>query len=345
MSNGSTVSPRPETGLAMEGSKMVMPDKSAAQKGKPVQVIFDTDMGPDCDDAGALAILNALADQGEAELLAVGHCTSNPWGAPCADAINHYYGRKDIPLGTLKKSGFLVKERYFAYNRPVAQTYPNRFASAPEKVPDVIDVYRSVLSKAEDGSVTFVAVGPLCNLAALLDSKPDKISALPGIDLVRAKVARAVIMGGAFPAKDTTSPQPVVEWNFEMDPPAAVRVVRSWPTELVLSGYEVGCDVITARRLVQDGPTSSPVRDSYRLHPDGGNGRSSWDLTAVHYAVRPQSPLWKVAGPGAIDIATSAATTFVPLPEGKQYIIQLNVPPAKVAEELDELLLRKPGSR
>ncbi|HEV8248295.1 MAG TPA: hypothetical protein VGP93_21110, partial [Polyangiaceae bacterium] len=34
-------------------------------------IIFDTDMGPDIDDAGALAVLHALADNGEAKLLAV----------------------------------------------------------------------------------------------------------------------------------------------------------------------------------------------------------------------------------------------------------------------------------
>ncbi len=38
---------------------------------EPVRVILDTDMASDCDDAGALAVLNALADCGEAEIVAV----------------------------------------------------------------------------------------------------------------------------------------------------------------------------------------------------------------------------------------------------------------------------------
>lgn len=41
---------------------------------KPVKIIFDTDIGGDCDDAGALALLHRLCDMGEAELLAVTHC-------------------------------------------------------------------------------------------------------------------------------------------------------------------------------------------------------------------------------------------------------------------------------
>src|SRR5579883_1622803 len=61
----------------------------------PVPVILDSDIGPDVDDAGATAILNAMADRGEARILAMCCCTSSEWGAPCLNAINTYYGRRD----------------------------------------------------------------------------------------------------------------------------------------------------------------------------------------------------------------------------------------------------------
>ena len=38
---------------------------------QPVPVILDTDIGPDYDDVGAMAVLHALADAGEARPLAV----------------------------------------------------------------------------------------------------------------------------------------------------------------------------------------------------------------------------------------------------------------------------------
>ncbi|MEP1642867.1 MAG: nucleoside hydrolase, partial [Rhodopirellula bahusiensis] len=38
---------------------------------EPVKLILDTDMSGDCDDAGALPLLHALADRGECEILAV----------------------------------------------------------------------------------------------------------------------------------------------------------------------------------------------------------------------------------------------------------------------------------
>jgi purine nucleosidase len=37
---------------------------------KPVKIIFDSDLGPDYDDVGALAFLHAMADSGKAEILA-----------------------------------------------------------------------------------------------------------------------------------------------------------------------------------------------------------------------------------------------------------------------------------
>ena len=42
------------------------------------KVIFDTDMGPDFDDVGAIAVLHALADGGECEILATLSCNSYP---------------------------------------------------------------------------------------------------------------------------------------------------------------------------------------------------------------------------------------------------------------------------
>src|SRR5687767_11741616 len=63
---------------------------ASAQERQAVRVILDTDIGPDVDDAGAVAVLHALADRGEARILAMFCCTSSDWGAPCLDALNTY---------------------------------------------------------------------------------------------------------------------------------------------------------------------------------------------------------------------------------------------------------------
>ncbi len=49
-------------------------------------VIFDTDMESDCDDDGALAMLHALVDQGEVQILATPVSARHRWSGPCVDA-------------------------------------------------------------------------------------------------------------------------------------------------------------------------------------------------------------------------------------------------------------------
>ena len=77
-----------------------------------MNIIFDTDMGGDCDDVGALFILHGAVERGEARLLATMGCISADAIAPCLDAINTWFGRPEIPVGTLKDPGFLVGPHY-----------------------------------------------------------------------------------------------------------------------------------------------------------------------------------------------------------------------------------------
>ena len=57
------------------------------------KILIDTDIGPDCDDTAAIAMLNIYSNQGKCEILGIAHCTSNPYGAGTIDAICRYYGK------------------------------------------------------------------------------------------------------------------------------------------------------------------------------------------------------------------------------------------------------------
>ena len=74
------------------------------------KILLDTDIGPDCDDAAALALVNMYAAEGMVDVLAVTHCTSNPYGVGAIRAIDAWYGH-DFPVGTLKDEGFLTGEQ------------------------------------------------------------------------------------------------------------------------------------------------------------------------------------------------------------------------------------------
>lgn len=266
----------------------------------PVRVIFDTDMANDCDDAGALAVLHALADKGEAEILAMvtnRKDPSNASAAACA-AINRFYGRPDIPIGT-DKDGAKTKSRAPSSYAPALRDEFPQHAKPDDQMPDSLAVLRRVLAAASDQSVTYCSVGALSNLEDLLRSGADEASPLSGVELIEKKIKLTVIMGGGFPR--TANP----ETNIKLDPAAAVTVVNEWPRPVLWQGYEVGAAVITGSELQQT-PKTNPVRRAFelRMHHGGpalAHGKPSHDQATVLLAVRGTQPeLWDVIDKGRV---------------------------------------------
>jgi purine nucleosidase len=71
----------------------------------PVKIIFDTDLGPDYDDVGALAFLHAMADSGKADILATVSSNKQELVAPSINVINTYFERSELPVGAPKTNG------------------------------------------------------------------------------------------------------------------------------------------------------------------------------------------------------------------------------------------------
>ncbi|SEM03411.1 hypothetical protein SAMN05216436_101215 [bacterium A37T11] len=67
-----------------------------------VSVIFDTDIGPDYDDVGALALLHALAESNRVRILATVSSNKMEKTTRLLYIINRYYGRAFIPVGAAK---------------------------------------------------------------------------------------------------------------------------------------------------------------------------------------------------------------------------------------------------
>ena len=212
-------------------------DRAAAEPGptKPgkIPVIFDTDIDGDNDDVAAAAILHALADEGKVEILAMGVVSRHPYSPACLDAINTYYGRGDIPIGVYK--GTALAEHGSPYAKVVAERCPNDVGLA-DKVPDVLGVYRRVLSGQPDGAVTMIAVGQMNNLVDLLASPPDEHSDLPGRELVRRKVAALFVMAPYFNERNEYQRA----YNFTTSPKAAVDLVENWPTKIKFGEGNLG---------------------------------------------------------------------------------------------------------
>ena len=301
----------------------------------PVRIIFDTDLDSDCDDLGALAVLHALADLGEAEILAVVTTTDDAWSPRCADAVNTYYGRPDVPIGVLDPNRGARGGRS-RYTRAVAEACPHDLR-AYEAAEDAVALYRRTLASQPDRSVVVVTVAHLTSLARLMKSPPDKHSPLSGLELVAKKVRLWSCMGGSYPKGK--------EPNFyRPDPASTVHAVGHWPAgvRVVFSGAEIGKPIQTGARL-RETPAGNPVRigyESYFRAP--GRSRSSWDQTAVLYAVRGLGDRWATETTGHCHVFPDGSNEWRPSPDKAQEYLKPKLPPNALAALIESLMLRPP---
>ena len=251
----------------------------------PIKLIFDTDMDSDVDDVGALAMLHALMTNGEVEILAVMVSSTCPGSAACADAINTYYGRPDIPIGIKKGKGV---NRDVGYVGKVAAKFPNNIKSGDD-IPDAKVLYRQILAGLPDKSVKILSVGYFTNLEDLLKTPGDSISNLNGRDLVQSKVTEYVCTGGEYPSDLSFQGN----GNFEPDGKAVKYVNKHWPTMLTFTaGEHYFWDIKTGASLLKEDTNINPVAFAYkeffsrvtwdRNYPD----HHSADQTGVYVAVK-----------------------------------------------------------
>jgi len=307
------------------------------QSAPAVSVIFDTDMGPDYDDVGAMALLHAMADSGEVKILATLSSNMYTNSVPCIEVINRYFGRPDIPLGAPRKGVNIVEQRFAEREDYWVNTIPKKYPheiKRTEDAPDAVAVYRRVLSAQPDTSVNIISTGFLTNLAALLQSQPDEYSNLDGLALVKKKVKRLISMAGSFPQG----------WEFNVctDSAASVIVFGQWPTPVTLSGFEIGNVILTGKRLVSSDITNSPVKDVFSMGLTVDvNGRSSWDETAVLVGVRGCRDYFDTVK-GRMIVAPSGYNTWVDDPNGNHEHLIWKMPKEEIARIIEDLMMHQP---
>lgn len=249
------------------------------------RVIFDTDMGPDYDDVGALAVLHILADRGHADILATISSNKMEKTVQLIHSLNTYYGRSDLPIGVVKENGLNIDAWHKGkkWTDELLERFPTDHPGASQ-TEDAVLTYRKALVKQPDNSVTIITVGFFTNLNNLLRSGPDDISPLTGLQLVKKKVKRLVSMAARFPEGR--------EYNVYADAASAKLVIEQWPTTIVFSGTEIGRYIRTGDKLVSSDLVDHPVKEVYRvamaqdmLEFDNSRyemgGRASYDQTAV----------------------------------------------------------------
>lgn len=304
-----------------------------AAAARPLRIIFDTDMMGDVDDVGAVAVLHALADRGEVEILAIGLSGKNSWSPLCLSALNTYFLRPDVPIGVVRGPAF---DRDSKYAKTIAREFPHGLKSADD-APDAALLYRKVLARQPDRSVVVVSVGQVTNFANLLKTGPDAASDLDGVALVRRKVRAWVTMGGRFPEGR--------EANLIHDGPAAAYAIGHWPTPIVFSGWEIGNQIMTGARL-SEAPEGTPVRRAYELY-NGLKDHQSWDQTAVLYAARGLdgglADFWDVRSKGHLHVNQDGTGAWQESPDKDHSYLVKKVPREKIAAVIEKLMLHPPA--
>jgi len=304
--------------------------------GGPVRVIFDTDMGPDYDDVGAIALLHAFADSGKATILATMASNKYEGVAAVLNLFNTYFGRPDIPIGVPR--GNAVDQRDTQHwTDSLLRRYPHPI-ELNDEAEDAVTLYRRVLAGQPDHSVVIITVGFLTNLQGLLHSAADKYSGLSGLELVRRKVKRLVSMAGKFPAG--------WEFNVLKDAAASQDVFSRWPTPVLFSGFEIGVRIKCGLPLVRDGSIhDDPVKDVFRislpLAAEDSAGRSSWDETAVLVGVCGYAPYYTVEK-GQLSVKGDGSDQWEDAAAGGQAHLVEARPVGEVQAVIDRLIKHRP---
>lgn len=303
-------------------------------------IILDTDIGGDCDDVLALAYLLQAHNKEMCNLIGITYGSFSARSPECIRAICRQYGHDDdIPVGILKDYPEEYKDNDGVYAGAVAEAFP-----VPELVYETaVNLMRKLLAKIKKTEkVTIVAIGPLPNISALLNSQADEISPLDGISLVKEKVKEFAVMGCDFSHENGINPTnkdntPVAEWNIRCDVEASKTLVLKSPVPIVFLPFEAGNNMITGAAMVKRDGRTKPASLSYIIH-GSSNGRHSWDPATALYAVNGAEPWFTLTPPGDVYIDDKGVSSFIERDGGLHFYLKCKLPQAEIAKEIDDMV-------
>jgi hypothetical protein len=311
-------------------------------KQKKRAVILDTDIGPDCDDVGALAVLISYAKELDFPILGVCNCTSNLFGTATLDALCDYCGVENIPLGMYSKPDFLCAESHCKYNRYIAENFSKKYRNGSLSPMPHVTFYRKLLAEAEDDGVIIITIGMFNCVSDLLDSPPDEYSPLSGRELVAKKVYALVSMAARLPEGR--------EFNVYCDYRAAKNIFENCPVPMFLSDYVLGTSILSGfSENMEQTQESNPIFKAYQLYskdnPHKENYKNpSYDLTAVQFACEGEGEIYGLTGTGHLEFfhykpekfPNADATRFVEDAGGNVRYMTKKIDDASIAKMLEE---------
>ncbi|MBE6619179.1 MAG: hypothetical protein E7626_05285 [Ruminococcaceae bacterium] len=281
---------------------------------KPIKLILDTDVGSDCDDMMAISYMIAAEKKGLVDPLAITISHPAPYAAAGIRGLYRSYGASAPVMGQMSKE----TPRGDWYGQKIYEKFGKECDLAP--VEDAVTLLRKTLAES-DGDITLCAIGPLNNMTDLLESKGDGISPLCGVDLVREKCSKVVLMAGGFVPDEDGKNRP--EWNVKVCTESSRRFFELCENEVYMLPWEAAHTMITGKRAVKELGDSTPLTLSF-INFHGSEGRSSWDPATLLWALEGNRDLFTLTEAGRVTVDEIARTEFTPDKNGNCRIIGIN---------------------
>ena len=314
-----------------------------------LNIIFETDIGNDVDDALALDMIYKYLDAGKINLLAVSSNKDSRYSTEYIDLMNRWYGYPDIPIAKVmngidsENDARKYAEFVCLQKDSTGQPLFPRPAFDYDAVPEAVTLYRRLLEAQPDRSVTIVSVGFSTNIFRLLQSEPDEYSPLSGKELIAKKVKLLSIMAGSF------GENRLAEYNVVKDIPAAQIIADSWPTPLVFTPFEAGIAVKYPAVSIENDfkwTAHHPVVEAYKHYLDMPYDRPTWDLIALLYVAENSPEYFTESAAGKVSVDNKGYTSFVAEPGGKHSYLALDSAQAeKTRQHFVELITAQPKNR
>jgi purine nucleosidase len=190
-----------------------------------MKVILDCDLGGDIDDAFAVALLLSSPD---VELLGlVMDHGDTPGRGRIACRILHETGLESVPVIVGRRTPSVVGEDTALAGPSHQFSWADGFDRLKPSGDDAAGFMLRTLNR-HPGEVTVFTVGPVCNIADLLDRDPGALR----------RARRVVSMFGSFHTGYAWGSAPVAEWNVAADIRSARRLLESG-ADLTLAGLDV----------------------------------------------------------------------------------------------------------
>lgn len=232
------------------------------------EIIIDVDMSTDVDDVCALSIACALDSLEVITLSAVGISVNSSDGThiEALEGLLDSYNKKDVPIGTCTGE--------FIDTSPYWNTLSD-YKIVDHDIMNAVSLYRKILNDSND-YVDIVTTGFLTNISALLQSEPDNISSLSGMELVKEKCGQLYITGGSMDNGYDSN------FGFTEEAISSIKYVNdNWPLPICYltndsGSMEVGDELQKVDIYRSDASTNA----LYAFGAD--NGRAAWDPFAVY---------------------------------------------------------------